>query len=253
MKLRVLIVDDEALARTRVRKMLAEEAEVEVLGECANGPEAIAAIRQHRPDLVFLDVQMPEVSGFDVLRALAPDEIPAVIFVTAHDEHAIEAFEVHALDYLLKPFKQSRFQEALQRAREHLASRDVRALNQRLTDWLNAPKAESPCLTRLAVKSGERTVFIKVEDVDYIESAGNYAILHVGKESHILRETLTNLEAKLSPRLFLRVNRSALVNLTRVKELQPALRGDHVVILKDGKQLALTRGVREIQERLQYS
>ncbi len=253
MKLRLLIVDDEALARARVRKMLAEEAELEVVGECANGPEAIAAIRQHRPDLVLLDVQMPEVSGFDVLRALTPEERPAVIFVTAHDEHAIEAFEVHALDYLLKPFKQARFQEALQRARDHLASRDVRALNQRLTDWLNAPKAEATCLTRLAIKTGERTVFVRVEDVDYIESAGNYAILHVGKENHILRETLTNLEAKLSPRLFLRVSRSALVNLTRVKELQPALRGDHVVILKDGKQLALTRGVREIQERLQYS
>ena len=252
-RFRVLIVDDEALARARVRQMLVGESDLEVLADCANGPEAVAAIKQHRPDLVFLDVQMPEMSGFEVLRALAAEEIPDVIFVTAHDQHALEAFEVHATDYLLKPFKQARFREALRRARERWQSRTTRALDQRFFEWLRVPKAESAYLTRLAIKLGERTVFIAVEDVDYFESAGNYVVIHAGKQNHILRETLTNLEGKLSPKLFLRINRSTLVNLTRVRELQPSVRGEHLVLLKDGTALPLTRGVREIQERLLYS
>jgi two-component system, LytTR family, response regulator len=252
MKIRALIVDDESLARARVKKMLAGEPDVEVAGECASGAEAIVFIREYRPDLVFLDVQMPEVSGFDVLRALPPDGWPAVIFVTAHDQHALEAFEVHALDYLLKPFKEARFREALQRARQHLQSRDVAALNQRLQDWLGASKREAAYPSHLAVKSGERTAFVKLSDVDYIEAAANYVILHVGAQNHILRETLTNLEARLSPKVFLRINRSAIVNLNRVKEVQPALRGEHTVVLKNGKELSLTRGVREVQQRLEF-
>jgi two-component system, LytTR family, response regulator len=252
MKLRALIVDDESLARARVRKMLASEPDVEIAGECASGAEAVAFIQEHRPDLVFLDVQMPEVSGFDVLRALPPEGWPAVIFVTAHDRHALAAFEVHALDYLLKPFKEERFREALQRARQHFQSRDVAALNQRLQDWLGAAKPETAYPSHLAVKSGERTGFVKLSEVDYIEAAANYAILHVGAQSHILRETLTNLEAKLSPRVFLRVNRSAIVNLNQVKEVLPAGRGEHMVVLKNGTELSLTCGVREIQQRLAF-
>ena len=253
MKLRVLIVDDEALARSRVRKMLADEPDVELLGECANGPEAVAAIRERQPDLVFLDVQMPEVSGFDVLRTLLPGELPAVIFVTAHDRHAIEAFEVNALDYLLKPFKKERFQAALGRARRHLQRREVATANQRLCQWLDEQKAAASTLTRLAIRTGGRTSFVRIEDVDYIEAAGNYAVIHVGKEKHILRETLTDLESKLPRQQFLRVNRSAIVNLERVKEIETATRGEHLVILKDGQRLSLTRGVTELRERLQYS
>ncbi len=252
MKLRVLIVDDEALARARVRQMLKEEVNVEVLGECSNGPEAIAFMREHRPDLVFLDVNMPEVNGFDVLRALTPQEMPAVIFVTAYDQHAIEAFQVHALDYLLKPFKQARFAEALRHAREHLQRCEIRTLQERLTDLIEGEKTEPAYLTRVAIKSGERTTFVQVGEIDYIESAGNYLVLHAGKQNHVLRETLGNLEGKLSPRLFVRVNRSAMVQVARVKEIQPGLHKDHFVILKEGQRLPLTRGVREIQERLQY-
>ncbi|MGC3958735.1 MAG: LytTR family DNA-binding domain-containing protein [Verrucomicrobiota bacterium] len=252
MKLRVLIVDDEALARSRVKKMLAAEADVEVIGECADGPEAIAFIQKHRPDLAFLDVQMPEVSGFDVLRSVSPDLWPAVIFVTAHDQHALEAFEVHALDYLLKPFKEARFHEALQRARKHLAARTTATLNQNLQDLLTAAKPETGYPSRLSVKSGERTTFVKVDEVDYIEAAANYVILHVGTQNHILRETLTNLESRLSPKQFLRINRSAIVNLDRVKEVKPAMRGEYLVVLKNGKELSLTRGVREIQQRLEF-
>jgi two-component system LytT family response regulator len=252
MNLRALIVDDEALARDRLRKLLAGEPDLEIAGECSNGPEAIAFIREHRPDLVFLDVQMPEVSGFDVLRALPPETLPAIVFVTAHDEHAIQAFEVHALDYLLKPFTQARLRESVQRARQHLQARDRAAVNQQLTEWLKASAAEPAYLSRIAVKTGSQTLFVKVEDIDYIESAANYAVIQTRGENHILRETLTNLEARLSPRLFLRISRSILVNLDRVKGIQSTPRGEYLLLLHDGRQLLMTRGLREIQEKLQF-
>lgn len=249
MKIRAVIVDDELLARRRIRKMLADESEVEVAGECANGTEAVAFIRGHRPDLVFLDVQMPEVTGFDVLRALPPDGWPpAVIFVTAHDQHALEAFEVHALDYLLKPFKEGRFRRALQRVRQKLSAQNLRGQNQLFQEWL-AQKSSFP--SRIAVKSGGCTNFVEVSDLDYIEAAANYAILHTGIVNYILRETLTNLQARLSPKRFLRVNRSAIVNLDRITAVKPTTRGEHVVVLKNGKELSLTSGVRHIQKQLE--
>jgi two-component system LytT family response regulator len=252
MKIRALIVDDEALARERLRKLLAQAADLEIIGECNNGPEAIAFIRERRPDLAFLDVQMPEVSGFDVLRAL-PEEIwPAVVFVTAHNQHAIEAFEVHALDYLLKPFTQARLLAAVQRARQHLETRNLAAINQQLAEWLKSSKPEPAHLSRIAVKTSTQTLFIRVEDLDYIEAVGNYALLHTRTENHVLRETLTNLEAKLPPRLFLRISRSILVNLERIKGLQSTPRGEHLLVLHDDRQLMMTRGIKEIQERLQY-
>jgi two-component system LytT family response regulator len=251
-KIRALIVDDEALARGRLRKLLADAADLEIVGECSNGPEAIAFIRGQRPDLVFLDVQMPEVSGFDVLRALPAEMWPAVIFVTAHDQHAIEAFEVRALDYLLKPFTQARLLTAVERARLHLETRNQSAINQQLADWLKSAKGEPAYLSRIAVKTGAQTLFVRVKDLDYLESVGNYALLHVGPEKHVLRETLTNLETKLPPRLFLRISRSILVNLDRVKGLQASSRSEYVVVLHDNRQLMITRGVKELQERLQY-
>jgi len=250
MKIRAMIVDDEPLARKRIHLFLRDEPDLEIVGECAGGAEAIEQIGRHNPDLLFLDVQMPEVSGFDVLRALPADHWPMVIFVTAHDQHALEAFEVHALDYILKPFKLSRFRQALQRARQNLNAQDVKGQNRRFREWLLAQE-ETAYPSRLTIKSGEHTVFVEVSDVDCIEAAGNYAILHVGGTNHILRETLANLEAKLSPKRFLRVSRSAIVNLDRIKAVQPATRGDHVVILKNGKEFTLTRGVREVQQRLE--
>jgi two-component system, LytTR family, response regulator len=252
MKIRALIVDDEALARHRLRKLLADAADLEIIGEASNGPEAIALIRDQRPDLVFLDVQMPEVSGFDVLRALPEETWPAVVFVTAHDRHAVEAFNVHALDYLLKPFTQARLLAAVQRAREHLEARNLGAINQQLAAWLKASKPESPYLSRIAVRNGSQTLFIRVEDLDYIESVGNYAVLHTRAENHIVRETLTSLETKLPPALFLRISRSILVNLERVKGLQATPRGEYLVVLQDDRQLMMTRGLKEIQTRLQY-
>ena len=252
MKIRALIVDDEALARERLRKLLAKAADLEIIAEASNGPEAIALIREGRPDLVFLDVQMPEVSGFDVLRALPEESWPAVVFVTAHNQHAIEAFEVRALDYLLKPFTQARLLAAVQRARQHLETRNQAAINQQLAEWLKSSKPEPACLSRIAVKTGTQTLFIRVEDLDYIESVGNYALLHTRTENHVMRETLTSLEGKLPPHLFLRISRSILVNLERIKSLQSTPRGEHLVVLQDDRQLMMTRGVKEIQERLQY-
>jgi two-component system LytT family response regulator len=254
MNLRALIVDDEALARGRIRKLLAQEPDLEIIGECSNGREAIASIQEHRPDLVFLDVQMPEVSGFDVLRALPAESWPAVIFVTAHDQHAVAAFEVRALDYLLKPFTQARLLAAVQRARQHLQARDTAALNQRLAEWLKSsgtgPGPEY--LSRVAVRDGNQTRFVKVEDIDYIEAAANYAVLQTGGGSHVLRETLNHLEAKLPPQLFLRISRSIIVNIDRIKGIQSAPGGEYLIILQNDRQLAMTRGLREVQDRLQY-
>ena len=252
MRIRALIVDDEALAHGRIQKLLAGEPDLEIVGECSNGPEAITSIQQQRPDLVFLDVQMPEVSGFDVLRALPADTWPAVIFVTAHDQHAIAAFDVHALDYLLKPFTQARLRAAVERARQHLQTRDRAKLNEDLAEWIKSAAPKPVYLSRIAVKTGHQTLFIKVEDIDYIESAANYVVLRARGENHVLRETLTRLEAKLPPQSFLRVSRSILVNLERIKGLQSSTRGECMIVLQDGKQLLLTRGLREVQERLQY-
>jgi two-component system LytT family response regulator len=254
MRIRTLIIDDEPLARERVRTLLRDEAGVEVLGECANGNEAVAAIKKLSPELIFLDVQMPGLGGFDVLRALGREHVPLVIFVTAYDQHALKAFEVHALDYLLKPFKQARFKQTVQRARETIASRQSGVIPQNLLDLLGqAAKPVVERLTRIPVKTNDRVLFVKTDQIHYIEAAGNYLVLHTAKENHVVRETLTALEEKLDPKQFLRINRSTLVNLEQIKELQPLFKGEHAVVLANGKQLTMTRGIREVQEVLKFS
>lgn len=251
MKLRVLIVDDEPLARARVRELLREETDVEIVGEARNGIQAVEAIKAQKPDLVFLDVKMPGLDGFGVLRALEPANMPAIIFVTAYDKHAVEAFEVHALDYLLKPYQPKRFKQAVAKAREHLADNSG-ALLVRLRRLLEAEKSAEPLLTRFAVKSGGRTVFVPVKAVEWIEAAGNYLILHVGKENHLIRDTLAALEGKLPSRMFVRVNRSALVNSEFVKGVEAAGIDSHVLKLKDGTALPVTRSIRELEELLRF-
>jgi two-component system, LytTR family, response regulator len=253
MKIRTLIVDDEPLARERVRSLLQHEPDIEILGECGNGNEAVEAIRKQSPDLLFLDVQMPGLGGFDVLRALGDHPMPLVIFVTAHDQHALKAFDVHALDYLLKPFKQARFKQTVQRARAALANQEAGAVSSKLLALLNQAKPEREYLARIPVRNGDRLVFVKTDQLEYLESAGNYVVLHTGKENHVVRETLTGLEAKLDPKRFLRINRSTLVNLEQIKELQPLFKGEHAVLLHNGKQLTMTRGIREVQELLKFS
>lgn len=250
MKMKILIVDDEPLGRDRIRSLLAVEADVEVVGEAEDVPGAVEAIGRLRPDLVFLDIQMPGGTGFDVLRDLEPP-LPMVVFVTAYDAHAVKAFEARALDYLLKPARPARVKEAVARARERRGTREAEEVPRRLLELLRAQETRPQQLTRLPVRHQERTLFVKVGQIDWIEAAGNYALLHVGKESHALRETLGSLEAGLPPQ-FLRVSRSALVNLDRVKELQSMAAGEHVVLLQDGQKVPMTRGVREVEERLRY-
>ncbi|HEV8541546.1 MAG TPA: LytTR family DNA-binding domain-containing protein [Verrucomicrobiae bacterium] len=246
-KIRTLIVDDEELARDRLRGLLARETEIDVVGEAADGRSAVALIEKIKPDLVFLDVQMPELDGFEVLRALG-EKRPNVVFVTAHDKFALKAFDVHAIDYLLKPFDRERFQTALQRAVEK-----VRAQRPGLQDGVNevleevrpATKAE-----RLVVKTDGRVLLIKVNDIDWIEAADNYVSLHVGKESHMMRETMNSIESRLPPERFMRVSRSTIVNLERIQELQPMFHGEYTVLLKTGAKVTLSRSYRDKLDRL---
>ena len=260
MKLTALIVDDEPLARERIRTLLAGETDIELLGECPDGRAAVTAIRARLPDILFIDVQMPELDGFGVLREL--DKKPAVvIFVTAFDEHAVNAFEVHAFDYLLKPFKPARFRAAVARARDQLAKKDpaddATARLLALLESRAAPAATAEAapahVTRFAVRDRDRTRFVKVTDIDWIEASGNYVVMHAGKENFVLRETLAAVEAQVSPKEFFRTNRSSLARLDRIREVEPAFNDEHVVVLTTGARLPLTRGVRELQERLKFA
>jgi two-component system, LytTR family, response regulator len=251
MNIRVLIVDDEPLARKRIRRFLADEPDMAVIDECGTGREAIQVIEEKSPDLLFLDIQMPGIGGFEVLQSINVDRMPFVIFITAYDQHALQAFEVHALDYLLKPFKQERFQKALERARAQLAKRGVQENDPGLAGLLQKLRAEQIYLNRFMIKSSNRVVFVKANEVDWIESAANYALLHVGDKTHLVRETMQALETKLCPRTFQRISRSAIVNLERVKELQPMGKGQYVIILNGGKQLTMTRGIRDLQTSLE--
>ena len=245
MKIRTLIVDDEPLGRERIRTLIGDDAEIEVVGECSDGKQAVAAIERTRPDLVYLDVQMPEMDGFAVLDAIANERMPAIIFVTAYDRYAVRAFEVHALDYLLKSFDRERFQDALQRAKEQIRRSQEGLWNQRLTGLLEDLQARQTRLTRFVIRSAGRIFFLRVEDIDWLEAAGNYVSIHVGRESHLIRETLQSVEGRLDPAKFLRIHRSTVVNCDRIKELQPLFHGDYVVRLRDGTELTLTRNYRE--------
>src|SRR5215210_1669372 len=237
--IRVLLVDDEPLARDMIREMLVDDPEVEIVGECVNGREAVEAIQEHNPDLIFLDVQMPEIGGFDVLETLKSVHVPHVIFVTAYDQYAVRAFEVHALDYLLKPFDRERFDSAWRRAKSHILSTRNGEMDQRILAILEELKAGSKYLERLVIKSGGRVFFLDTDDIDWIEAEGNYVSVHTGKKSHLLRETISSLEAQLDPKKFLRIHRSSIIKIDRIKELQPWFHGEYRVLLMDGTQLTL--------------
>lgn len=250
-KIRTLVVDDEALARERVLTLLQQEVDVEVVGECSDGGQAVAAIQEQSPDLVFLDVQMPGCDGFEVLKNISPDRMPTVIFVTAYDEYALRAFEVHALDYLLKPFGKDRFQQTLRHAREALEGRRAGDLGRRLLAMVHDVKPEPQRVERLVVKSGGRVFFLRTDEIDWIEAAGNYVRLHLGHESHLFRETMNRMETRLEGSRFARIHRSRIVNTERIKELQPWFNGDHVVVLRDGTRLTLSRLYKDkLQHRL---
>jgi two-component system LytT family response regulator len=244
-RIRAVIVDDEPLARRRIRRMLAHDAEVVVVGDCGNGEDAVAAIKDLNPNLLFLDVQMPEIDGFDVLESIDPTQMPFVIFVTAYDQYALRAFEVSAVDYLVKPFDRARFEKALKRAKSRLAIEHGSDFNQQTLALLEELKAKSNHIERLVIKSGGRAFFLKTEEIDWIEAEGKYVRLHAGKESYLLREAIGSMEAQLDPKKFPRIHRSSIVNIDRVRELQPWFHNEYRVVLNDGTILMLSRSCRK--------
>ena len=250
MKVRTLIVDDEELARQRLHQLLTEQPEIELLGECADGREAVEAIQKQAPDLIFLDIQMPELDGFAVLDALDLEPMPVIVFVTAHDKFALRAFEVHALDYLLKPFDRERFESALRRALEQVRRRAEPGQLPSPSATLTDGPAPVKTLDRLAVKSGGRITIVKTADIAWIQSAHNYIEIHEDKHFHLLRETISAIEEKLPPDKFVRISRSVIVNIDRVKELEPLFYGEYVVTLRNGTKLTLSRRYRDKLPRL---
>jgi two-component system LytT family response regulator len=249
--IRTCIIDDEPLARERIRTLLSQEPDVEVVGESGDGGEAVDTIRRTRPDLVFLDVQMPVMDGFGVLQTLATDVPPAVVFCTAYDQYALQAFDVHALDYLLKPFNGRRFKKAMDRARLELMKEGASpAMNEKLLSLLETLRNEKKTPERLVLKSSGRVSFLKVDEIDWIEAEGNYVRLHTGNVSHLLRETMKGIEAKLDPERYIRIHRSTIVNTDRIKELQPLFHGEYAVILRDGTRLTASRGPENKLRRL---
>ena len=249
--IRVVIADDEPLARRGTRACLASERDIEVIAECETGEDAVEAIRTHRPDLVILDIEMPGGNGFQVLEALPAGEMPVVVFITAHDRHALEAFETHAIDYLLKPVDPARFKIALERARAAVLYKEREDWPRRLAALLEDVKAPPRYRTRLLVRATGRILLVPVVQLDWIEAAGNYARLHRGKTIHLIRETLSNLEQELDPAMFCRIHRSTIVNLERIREILPEGRGDQVLILHDGTRLDLSARHRgEIEGKL---
>jgi two-component system LytT family response regulator len=249
---RVLIVDDEPLARERIRTLLEEDPAFELVGEAGDGTTAAESILALQPDLVFLDVQMPGADGFDVIDAVGADKMPFVVFVTAYDRYALRAFDVHALDYLLKPFDRARFREALGRAQAQMDRHNNNGdIERRLAAIVQDLKPAKARTDRFVVKSGGRIFFVRTAEIDWIEAAGNYVKLHVGNDSHLIRETMNAVEAKLSPDMFVRIHRCHIVNIEQVRELQPWFNGEYVVFLKNGTRLTLSRGYRErLQERV---
>jgi len=246
--IRTLIVDDEPAARDGMRHLLTADPEIVLAGECANGREAAAAIRDAAPDLVFLDVQMPELDGFGVLREVGVERAPMVVFVTAFDQYALRAFDVHAIDYLLKPFTDDRFRQSLDRAKQHVRQGRLGDLSRKLAALLDHDEAapvRRPYLDRLVVKSGGKVTLLPVGEIEWIDAEGDYVRIHVGKTWHLLRETMKNLEDQLDSARFVRIHRSTIVNLEKVKELQPFFRGEYVVVLHNGTTLKLSRGYRD--------
>ncbi|MEZ5344860.1 MAG: LytTR family DNA-binding domain-containing protein [Pyrinomonadaceae bacterium] len=244
--IKALIVDDEPPARSVIRKMVAEDDEIRVVGECSTGIEAIEAIAKLDPDLLFLDIQMPDLDGFELIESLAGEKIPHIIFVTAFDRYAVRAFEVSPVDYLLKPFDHERMEKALEKAKTDLRNKNTKEQNDQVLSLLNQLRQKQDYLERFVIKKNGRVFFLSASDVDWIESDGNYLYLHAGAEKQMIRGTLKNIESRLDPDKFFRIHRSTIVNLDRIKELQVHFNENHVVVLKDGTELILSRRCRDI-------
>jgi two-component system, LytTR family, response regulator len=249
--IRVLIVDDEPIARKGIRRLLDEASDVEIVGECGDGAEAALAIRKQSPDLVFLDVQMPELDGFGMLEKVGVEAGPEIIFVTAYDEYTLRAFDIQALDYLLKPVNPERFHKALGRARARLQNKSYERMNGRLLALLENQRREERGAARFAVKTPQGVLLVDADDVDLIEAAGNYVSLRAGSQAHLLSETISGMERRLDPRKFLRIHRSRIVNMERIKLLRPLFHGEYEIVLKDGTRLTSGRAYSgRIRERL---
>lgn len=248
--IKTIIVDDEELARKRLIRLLNKDQEIEITDVCESGKQAAECMREKRPDLIFLDIQMPETDGFEVLTQTgAGGYCPAIIFVTAHDQYALKAFEVCAVDYLLKPFSEQRFFKALQRAKDELKNKSTGRLKAKMNELMEelGPPRGHP--SRIMVKTSERVRFIKVEDVDWIEASGNYVCIHSKGKKYLIRETMNRMEEKLNPDLFFRVHRSTIINLNKVKELEQWYYGDYLVIMEDGKKLTMSRNYKDLLQR----
>ena len=253
-RVRVIIVDDEPTARRGVRLLLERDGSVDIVGEAASGAEAVELIHRENPDLAFLDVQMPGGDGFEALGKVAPAAIPAVIFVTAYDEHALRAFEVNAVDYLLKPYDDARFAAALHRGKDEVRRRQTDNVNTRLTQLLDylqqngargeSSKSDAPS-DRILLRSSGEIFFLKAEEIDWIEADGDYMKFHVAGRTHLMRETMARLEARLDPQRFIRIHRSTIVNIDRLRKLSPSFAGEYAVVLSDGTKLKLSRGYHE--------
>ena len=244
MTIRAAIVDDEPLARRRIRNLLTREGDVEIIAECANGKEAIESLEASSPDVLFLDIQMPEIDGFDVLRTLGVGHVRVVIFVTAYDQFALRAFEAHALDYLLKPFDDERFEAALTRARERIRQERDGDLDRRFQALLESMHGDHGYLRRLVVPVGHRNLFLRTEQIDWIGAERNYVRLHVGGRAYLMRENLSRIATVLDPKTFCRIHRSTIVNIDRIRSIESLFRGEYLVILHDGTKLASGRSYR---------
>ena len=248
--MRTVIADDEGLARKKLRVLLGAEEGVSVTAECQDGKQTLVAVRTHKPDLLFLDIQMPDLDGFQVLDQIPSDQMPIVIFTTAYDQYAIRAFEAHALDYLLKPFNQVRLHRAVERARAEVLKSHEQGVKTRILDLLKATKTESKQLQRLVIRTAGRVVFLDLNEIDWIEAAANYVRIHAGKDSYLLREGIGHMAAKLDPARFVRIHRSFIVNANRIRELQPCDNGEYIAVLRNGKELSCSRGCRFELQRL---
>ena len=253
--IRVVIADDERLARQKIRTLLESEPNISVVAECQDGRQTVSAINCFRPDLLLLDIQMPDLDGFQVLNEIPAQELPAVIFTSAYDQYAIRAFEAHALDYLLKPFDRERLHNAIQRARADLFKSENGDITHKLLELLSHIKsgtsaAAADSQNRLVIRAKGRVIFLDLEEIDWVEAAANYVRLNVGKESYLLRETISRTSERLDPNDFIRIHRSTIVNVRKIKELIPVNSGEYVVVLKSGKELSCSRGYRALLQRI---
>lgn len=252
---RVVVADDERLARQKVRLLLESEPNVTVVAECQDGRQTVSAINCFHPDLLLLDIQMPDLDGFQVLSEIPAHEMPVVIFTSAYDQYAIRAFEAHALDYLLKPFDQGRLHQAIERARHELLKSENREMASRIKELLSHLRAgtvpaQADAPNRLVIRAKGRVIFLDLEDIDWVEAAANYVRLNVGKESYLLRETIARTSERLNPAQFIRIHRSTIVNVHKIKELIPVNSGEYIVVLKNGKELSCSRGYRALLQRV---